>query len=73
MDTVHVKEHPVCCHIDGFSLARMNKLKVEVKQDYFCLRQKRKVLELAGTKILRIKMQHILDIFIHNFYMKKKR
>lgn len=49
MVTVHIKEHPICCHIDSFSFARMNKLKVEVKQDYVCLRQKRKVLELAGT------------------------
>lgn len=49
MDTVHIKEHPICCHIDSFSLARMNKLKVEVKQDYVCLRQKLNVLELVGA------------------------
>lgn len=55
MDTVHIKEHPICCHIDSFSLAKINKLKVEVKQDYVCLQQKRKVLEFAETKNLRIK------------------
>lgn len=55
MDTVHIKEHPICCHIDSFSFTRINKLKVEVKQYYVCLRQKQKVLELAGTKNLRIK------------------